>query len=265
MTQLQILFASLTTLLVSTPALAVYSPELGRFRTRDPAGYAGGANLYEYVGSQPMRWLDPMGLHPQLPFNPDAGTSDPRNDPSKGCGISLKRVKKVKDEYRDNVINTEHELIIINDPANDIHGENGKTLQRPEGWGFWPREKDKRNSPGMVIGPGQPQVDNDWDWDTTTNEPYIDDPGTAWKTYVTDSYQTYPPSVDAIPRPMTFHLRMPDGSRPSSKTCEEIRNCVRNEMRKQQNDEWKQISNNCRSAARRALENCGLRVSIPQQ
>ncbi len=39
-----------------------YNPRIGRFMQRDPAGYVDGANLYEYVGSNAVTWLDPMGL-----------------------------------------------------------------------------------------------------------------------------------------------------------------------------------------------------------
>jgi uncharacterized protein RhaS with RHS repeats len=56
------LFAFLTTLLASAPALAVYSPELGRFRTRDPAGYVDGSNLHEYGRANPIRYADALGL-----------------------------------------------------------------------------------------------------------------------------------------------------------------------------------------------------------
>jgi RHS repeat-associated protein len=39
-----------------------YSPELGRFISRDPIGYAGGdVNLYRFVGNGPYGGLDPMG------------------------------------------------------------------------------------------------------------------------------------------------------------------------------------------------------------
>jgi hypothetical protein len=62
MTRLQILFAFLTTLLASTPALAVYSPELGRWRQRDPAGYVDSSNLAKYVRSSPVCFVDPSGL-----------------------------------------------------------------------------------------------------------------------------------------------------------------------------------------------------------
>jgi RHS repeat-associated protein len=39
-----------------------YDNQLGRFIGRDPIGYKGGKNLYEYVGSGPVNWFDPWGL-----------------------------------------------------------------------------------------------------------------------------------------------------------------------------------------------------------
>lgn len=75
MTRLQILLAFLTTLLVSTPALAVYSPELGRFRTRDPVRYVDGSNLYAYTRGNPLRASDPMGLW-KLEFSDNIGPND---------------------------------------------------------------------------------------------------------------------------------------------------------------------------------------------
>ncbi|WP_145081639.1 RHS repeat-associated core domain-containing protein [Poriferisphaera corsica] len=36
-----------------------YSPELGRFLQRDPAGYVDGYNLYAYVRNTPPRFIDP--------------------------------------------------------------------------------------------------------------------------------------------------------------------------------------------------------------
>jgi RHS repeat-associated protein len=39
-----------------------YHPVLGRFISRDPAGYRGGINLYEYVGDDPLVRTDPYGL-----------------------------------------------------------------------------------------------------------------------------------------------------------------------------------------------------------
>jgi len=39
-----------------------YSPELGRWFERDPAGYIDGMSLYLYVGGNPMVMVDPLGL-----------------------------------------------------------------------------------------------------------------------------------------------------------------------------------------------------------
>lgn len=39
-----------------------YDPELGRFISGDPIGYAGGFNMFSYVHSGPLRFLDPFGL-----------------------------------------------------------------------------------------------------------------------------------------------------------------------------------------------------------
>lgn len=48
-----------------------YSPNLQRWVSRDPIGLEGGVNLYEYVASSPVRWVDPEGLLPlKLPDNP---------------------------------------------------------------------------------------------------------------------------------------------------------------------------------------------------
>jgi len=41
-----------------------YLPWLGRWGQRDPLGYVDGTNLYEYVRSFPLRYVDPLGLMP---------------------------------------------------------------------------------------------------------------------------------------------------------------------------------------------------------
>src|SRR4029077_8725336 len=38
-----------------------YDPGLGRWLSEDPAGIAGGLNLYAYVGNDPVNGLDPSG------------------------------------------------------------------------------------------------------------------------------------------------------------------------------------------------------------
>jgi RHS repeat-associated protein len=39
-----------------------YDPRLGRFITRDPAGYVDGISLYQYVRGNPLVYFDPFGL-----------------------------------------------------------------------------------------------------------------------------------------------------------------------------------------------------------
>ena len=41
-----------------------YDPNTGRWLNRDPAGYAGGVNLYAYCGQNPIMGSDPLGLAP---------------------------------------------------------------------------------------------------------------------------------------------------------------------------------------------------------
>jgi len=41
-----------------------YDPQLGRWLSADPIGFAGGANLYQYGESNPINWVDPDGLDP---------------------------------------------------------------------------------------------------------------------------------------------------------------------------------------------------------
>ena len=49
-----------------------YSPDLGRWISRDPlpdAEMKQGPNLYGYVGNNPLRWIDPLGLYAEVSVN----------------------------------------------------------------------------------------------------------------------------------------------------------------------------------------------------
>jgi RHS repeat-associated protein len=50
-----------------------YDPETGRYITSDPIGLNGGLNMYGYVGVNPLRWIDPLGLSPYLVGRPLQG------------------------------------------------------------------------------------------------------------------------------------------------------------------------------------------------
>ena len=51
-----------------------YSPELGRFISRDPKGYVDGPSLYEYVMSKPLTFSDPHGKQYDTYTDPSCGT-----------------------------------------------------------------------------------------------------------------------------------------------------------------------------------------------
>lgn len=56
-----------------------YSPDTGRWLSRDPIGYAGGDNLYEYCGDNPIGGADPSGCD-----DPDPTEGSENFDPSEG-------------------------------------------------------------------------------------------------------------------------------------------------------------------------------------
>ena len=60
-----------------------YDPTSGRFLSRDPIQYAGGANLYEYANDNPLKYCDPSGLDAADDVYPENGPySDVMGDQS---------------------------------------------------------------------------------------------------------------------------------------------------------------------------------------
>lgn len=49
-------------------AFGFYSPKIGRWTTRDPIAEADSANLYQFVGNNPVSFIDPFGLKRWIMF-----------------------------------------------------------------------------------------------------------------------------------------------------------------------------------------------------
>ena len=65
-----------------------YDPQLGKFITQDPSGFAGGdANLYRYVSNSPANFTDPTGMIREIDGGIAAPAGDPGNAAAAGGGI----------------------------------------------------------------------------------------------------------------------------------------------------------------------------------
>jgi hypothetical protein len=56
------LLTAVLALLISDTACGFYSPQQGRWLSREPLGEAGSINLYEYCANNPTDFIDPLGL-----------------------------------------------------------------------------------------------------------------------------------------------------------------------------------------------------------
>lgn len=81
--------------------MAGYDPQLGRWLSRDPIGEEGGINLYGYVGGQPFKYSDPLGLVPDSWF--DETQSGATMGTQRGIDIANQAPKIVQDTAREGV------------------------------------------------------------------------------------------------------------------------------------------------------------------
>ncbi len=118
-----------------------YDPEVGRFINKDPIGYAGGLNLYGYVGNNPIRFTDPAGLQALI-------------------GYQIRRIDGTTNMYfYDQVFGTEYvfkglkeNAPIISKKTNYAYGKNSK-LPPFQWYYFVPRPDPKAET---IIKKGWP-------------------------------------------------------------------------------------------------------------
>jgi RHS repeat-associated protein len=91
-----------------------YDAETGRWTAKDPIGFAGGdTNLYSYVGNNPLRYVDPLGLSGQsaptyyVPGLPFAYGSPENYALSKALTQGVNNVSDAFNNALDNIYNAE--------------------------------------------------------------------------------------------------------------------------------------------------------------
>ncbi|OCG47550.1 hypothetical protein A9G35_03515 [Gilliamella sp. Choc5-1] len=121
-----------------------YDPFTGRYITQDPLGILGGLNSYQYAGSDPINWVDPLGLLKieDSGFEGIAGKGTngaPQADSAKYFGQERQYWTKDPIEFNGNKVYQRNDLF---DP-NAVDAKGRTNIQRME-LGYAPLDKNRQ-------------------------------------------------------------------------------------------------------------------------
>jgi RHS repeat-associated protein len=242
-----------------------YDPVKGRWMQRDPAGDVDGVHLYQYVRSSPVRYTDWRGAsaeEPDSPPPPHLDPNDPRNDPTKGCGIMVRQDDISRDDRHYG-----HRIIEFSDPGRGNDGEPGyrrpgkKGVGRHKEGGIRSPRPDCDECQSDRILSGQGTGDTEWDVQIGPN-------ARPW--YWSEGEYHITVRGNETRKGRGFHyyddrgvLRFGPaaGTRAAAATCEDIRLCILNYTSSAPYEYLPGLlgGNQCRTEADNILAACGLR------
>jgi len=139
---LPLTIAFLLTTMTTSSTWAYLNPSTGRFLQRDSIGYIDGPHIYQYVGSQPQRFVDPSGFGKQSPNdwmlheNDHGGSHFQRPNPANNC---------IQDRYDSKTLRP---IPHGNNTPSSLGKQDLKRLKKSDAW---KKAARKGLTPGAII------------------------------------------------------------------------------------------------------------------